>query len=75
MNEYTTIEDDTSLQVCVDITAGSLERNIEVQLTSMDGSAKGTHIGQFQPVLYETTAHWWSVNRRRFAKKKSVFTL
>ncbi len=45
--EYTTTEDDTDLEVCVNITSGSLERNITLQLTSMDGTAQGIHYSYY----------------------------
>ncbi len=41
MIEYTTTEDDTDLEVCVNITGGSLERHIALLLTSIDGTAQG----------------------------------
>ncbi len=39
--EYTTTEDDTDLEVCVNIIGGSLERHIALLLSSMDGTAQG----------------------------------
>ncbi len=39
--EYTITEDDIDLEVCVNITGGSLERHIVLRLTSMDGTAQG----------------------------------
>ncbi len=41
MTEYTVIEDYAYFEVCVNITDGTLERNVEVQLYSMDGTAEG----------------------------------
>ncbi len=47
MMEYTVIEDDAYLVVCVNITDGTLERNVEVQLYSMDGTAEGNFLNLF----------------------------
>ncbi len=40
---YTIAENDTDLEVCVNIIGGSLERDITLLLTSMDGTAQGIH--------------------------------
>ena len=40
-------EEDTFLEVCANVTDGSLERDVEVQLSSMSGSADGNEYSTF----------------------------
>ena len=41
LDETFIIENDTFLEVCANVTEGWLERDVEVQLSSMSGSATG----------------------------------
>ncbi len=41
MVEYTTTEAQGGVEVCIDLVAGTLERSVEIDVLSMDGSATG----------------------------------
>ncbi len=43
MVSYTTTEAQGGVEVCVDLVAGSLERSVEIDVSSMDGSAIGNN--------------------------------